>query len=69
MSEDNTTKTININIKNNFLVFIWFIGYMFTAGYINPETKNIWEQLLSIFVLAIGWPLALGAKLGGHLIF
>ncbi|MGR5287049.1 hypothetical protein ACP3V5_17165 [Vibrio maritimus] len=43
------------------MTFIWFIGALFTAGYVlDTKNKSAWQQVKIAVLIIVLWPVVLG---------
>lgn len=56
---------LNLRITNMPTVYTWWIGFLFTFGFVGPDfTGKFLSDLFEIVVMYIVWPYALGVHLG-----
>lgn len=43
------------------MTFIWFVGVLFTAGYVlDSKKKSAWQQVKITALILVLWPVVLG---------
>lgn len=59
--------TRKVRVTNLPFGSIWLIGWMFTLGYILPESAlSFWEAAGKVLFTYIIWPISLGMELSGR---
>ena len=58
--------TQKVKVTNWPFVGIWFIGWLFTMGYVpSEEAVSSWEIVWHLLYTYLVWPLVLGIELSG----